>query len=248
MSQNLYTAQFNFQTPEWTGIKTAIFTQNNVTKFMILDENNQCVVPWEFFFNRNKTYGYVSVFCGSLITANRAIVEIEKSGYNYCIAHTDPTPDIYQQIVTLLAQKGDALELQGNTLLLLSSGQQISSVMLPDPDPEQIQAAVNAYLEENPVSADIPIVNATETTLSIEPGKMYAFGEVASLDISLTEPTNPDVVNEYMFSFISGETATQLSVPADVKGVPAIEPNSIYQCSIVDNCFAYGRWDNNVTV
>lgn len=114
--------------------------------------------------------------------------------------------------------------------------------------PEQIQAAVNAYLEENPVSADIPIVNATETTLSIEPGKLYSFGEVAALDISLTEPTNPDVVNEYMFTFTSGATATQLTLPVTVNGVPAIKPNSIYQCSIIDNCLAYGRWDNNVTV
>lgn len=113
--------------------------------------------------------------------------------------------------------------------------------------PEQIQAAVNAYLEENPVSADIPIVNATETTLSIEPGKMYSFGEVEALDISLTEPTNRDVVNEYMFTFTSGATATQLSLPATVNGVPVIEPNTTYQISIINNLLAYGGW-SNVTV
>lgn len=115
--------------------------------------------------------------------------------------------------------------------------------------PEQIQTAVNAYLQENPVTANIPTDahGTSDTTFELTPNVFHTWGEVTSLDLTLGSEME-GVVNEYMFSFISGATATQLTLPATVNGVPAIEPNSIYQCSVIDNCFAYGRWDNNVTV
>lgn len=87
----------------------------------------------------------------------------------------------------------------------------------------------------------------SNTTFTLPPNVLHKWGEVDSLTITLGAETE-GIVNDFMFSFVSGDTATQLTLPATVKGVPAIEPNSIYQCSIVDNCFAYGRWDIDVTV
>ena len=101
--------------------------------------------------------------------------------------------------------------------------------------------------EQGSVGIDEIDHGTSDTTFALTPNIMHKWGEVESLDLTLSEGTE-GIVNEYMFSFISGATATQLSLPATVNGIPVIEPNSIYQCSIVDNCFAYGRWDNNVTV
>ena len=83
----------------------------------------------------------------------------------------------------------------------------------------------------------VEIVESTLTTQEIEPNKFYKFGEVSSLNITLAAITDTSVLNEFMFEFISGATATTLTLPNTVKWIetPTIEANKIYQCSIVDN-------------
>lgn len=83
----------------------------------------------------------------------------------------------------------------------------------------------------------VEIVESTLTTQEIEPNKFYKFGEVSSLNITLAAITDTSVLNEYMFEFVSGTTATTLTLPNAVKWLetPTIEANKIYQCSIVDN-------------
>ena len=98
---NMFKAHFDFLTEEWEGQKTAIFVQGNYSKSQLLDEHNECIVPWEFFDTEERTRGYVSVYCGDLITANESSVKIEKTGYRESDASVPPTPDVYQQIVEL---------------------------------------------------------------------------------------------------------------------------------------------------
>lgn len=83
----------------------------------------------------------------------------------------------------------------------------------------------------------VEVVESTTTTLEIEPNKFYKFGEETELNITLAEITDNTQLNEYMFEFISGDTATTLTLPDTIKwlGIPTIEANKIYQCSIVDN-------------
>ena len=99
--RNLYKAQFQFKTDEWTGTKTALFVQGEYSKSVILDENGVCEIPWEFFDSDNTTFGYVSVYCGDLVTANRVVVDIVKSGYQDSDASVPPSPDVYQQLMKL---------------------------------------------------------------------------------------------------------------------------------------------------
>ena len=99
--RNLYKAQFQFKTDEWTGTKTALFVQGEYSKSVILDENGTCKIPWEFFDSDNTTFGYVSVYCGDLVTANRVVVDIVKSGYQESDASVPPSPDVYQQLIEL---------------------------------------------------------------------------------------------------------------------------------------------------
>lgn len=83
----------------------------------------------------------------------------------------------------------------------------------------------------------VEIVENTLTTQEIEPNKFYKFGEVTELNLTLAEITDNTQLNEFMFEFISGVTATTLTLPNAIKWpeTPTIEANKIYQCSIVDN-------------
>lgn len=83
----------------------------------------------------------------------------------------------------------------------------------------------------------VEVVESTSSTQEIQPNKFYKFGEVSSLNITLAAITDTSVLNEYMFEFTSGSTATTLTLPNTIKWLetPTIESNKIYQCSIVDN-------------
>ena len=88
-----------------------------------------------------------------------------------------------------------------------------------------------------------PIVQQTETTVEIVPNVLNLWGEVTELDITLAEG-KAGVVNEYMFQFTSGETATTLVLPADIKWVsaPNIQANKTYQVSIINNLGVIGEF------
>lgn len=94
-------------------------------------------------------------------------------------------------------------------------------------------------------AVDTPVVNQTATTATIAPNVLNVWGEVATLDITLGEPKE-GVVNEYMFQFTSGATATTLALPADIKWVsaPNIQANKTYQVSIINNLGVIGEFGN----
>lgn len=86
----------------------------------------------------------------------------------------------------------------------------------------------------------IPVINHGTNDTSgfiIDPNKYHKWGEVSSLEIFAIEAPTDDVYTEYMFEFVSGATATTLSLPAIIKfeNEVVIEPNKTYQVSIVNN-------------
>lgn len=82
----------------------------------------------------------------------------------------------------------------------------------------------------------------TGTSYTIEANKMYLFGEKATLNIQFASVEDSTVVNEYLFQFISGSTATELTYPDSVKFVQEfeIEANKIYQVSVLNNIAVIG--------
>jgi len=101
-------AKFCFASPEWTGIKTAIFRRGDDAYEMIL-ENDACYVPWEVL--QGEGVFYVSVFCGDLVTANMARVNVYQSGYGSDLesAH-EPTAGVYAQILDALDEVQQTLD------------------------------------------------------------------------------------------------------------------------------------------
>lgn len=75
----------------------------------------------------------------------------------------------------------------------------------------------------------------TDTTVTIEPNKLYVFPEMASLTVTLAEPDNTNVANEYHFFFTSGATATTLTLNDVLSDAYSIEANMKYEVSILEN-------------
>ena len=85
---------------------------------------------------------------------------------------------------------------------------------------------------------------ASDTTVELEPNKLYVFPEMASLTYTLAAPADTSIANEYHFVFRSGATATELVHPAIVS-VPdgsTVDKNKVYEISILEGCLAYQSW------
>ena len=71
---------------------------------------------------------------------------------------------------------------------------------------------------------------------SIYPNRYNKFGEVTSLTLSFSE-LDDNGINEFLFEFTSGATATTLILPSTIKWMsePDIQANKTYQVSVVSN-------------
>lgn len=102
---------------------------------------------------------------------------------------------------------------------------------------DKADTALQSHQDISGKANKISVVQTSASTIEINPNTFYKFGEVASLNITLASITDNTIYNEYMFEFISGATATTLTLPDTIKWLetPTIESNKIYQCSIVNN-------------
>ena len=94
-SKNYVTAKFDLLTEDWAAPITAVFGDYCV----ILDQENQCLVPWEVLANPGKVE--VSAFCGDLHTATSVLVSVHPSGYIEGRTPEPPTPSVYQELTEL---------------------------------------------------------------------------------------------------------------------------------------------------
>lgn len=78
-SENYLLAHFDFLTDEWNDTVTAIFTKNDKSYNMLLDTNNECLVPWELLTEGGDIY--VSCFCDGLVTSSSSRIFVADSGY-----------------------------------------------------------------------------------------------------------------------------------------------------------------------
>lgn len=101
---------------------------------------------------------------------------------------------------------------------------------------EEGQLFVPEYPESTGGSADIPRqeMQNTDTTVTLEPNKLYIFPEMASLTVTLATPSDINVANEYHFFFASGGTATTLTLNDVLSDAYSIEANMKYEVSILE--------------
>ena len=137
-------------------------------------------------------------------------------------------------------------------------GRGITSVTIKDNGHLQIDYTDGANIDVGKVvgengldgASGVPVrieKTASDTTVELEPNKLYVFPEMPSLTYTLAAPSDTSVSNEYYFVFRSGATATELVHPANVS-VPdgfAVEKNKVYEISILEGCLAYQSWAVN---
>ena len=99
--------QFTFS-DDWTEQPFAIFKgSGKCIKQMIV--NGECFIPWEVL--ENPGYVYVSCFSGYRITTTIAKIYVNDSGYCEADNETEPTPEVYEQIIAYFDSiKADVLE------------------------------------------------------------------------------------------------------------------------------------------
>ena len=85
---------------------------------------------------------------------------------------------------------------------------------------------------------------STDTAVELEPNKLYIFPEMAELAITLAEPSDTGIANEYHVVFQSGSTPTSLTIPSAIK-LPSkfiVEANNVYRISILEGCLTMCSW------
>lgn len=88
-------------------------------------------------------------------------------------------------------------------------------------------------------SSAYPLVDhgTSDRNFFLTPNTFHVWGEMSSLMLDFSEGDS-SVVNEYVFQFTSGATATTLTLLDDIQwvnGSPSFEANKTYQISIVNN-------------
>lgn len=128
----------------------------------------------------------------------------------------------------------------GNTINFENFGVASQTWVLDEIDNE----AYNIQNQINNLKTSIVNHGTSDTTFALTPNVYHIWGSVSSLTLTLGTPADNTIVNEYIFEFTSGSTATTLSLPSSVKwaescGTLSVEASKTYQISIVDNI---GLW------
>lgn len=144
-SRNYLTAKFSFSGSEWKNVaKTAIFKKDDTVINVLLDESGRCQVPWEVI---TKGTLRVSVFGGDLVTVDTADVKILKSGYEEGNAPSEPTSDVYSQILTELQSIRD--DFITEEMLGQAVEDWLAENVVEALSPEDVEKIVFAYLDEH---------------------------------------------------------------------------------------------------
>lgn len=130
-SKNYLYAAFTFSTDDWDDveIKTAIFKNGDRVFNVILNDNDECLVPHEVLDSGTVS---VSVFGGNLITVDCASFKVHESGYEEGVTPEPPTQDVYSQIIKMIEDIGQC-----------------------DIPEEQIRNAINDYITKHPIESGI---------------------------------------------------------------------------------------------
>ena len=167
-------------------------------------------------------------------------------------------PDIIEQILTRLDNVTEIPQEKASSAVEEYMAKNPINIpkKLPNPHKLTFAGAVTAeYDGSGAVTVTIPEASggssgtvrvekgSTDTTVELEPNKLYIFPEMASLTYTLAEPADASVANEYHFVFKSGSTATELVHPSTVNvGNFSVDANKVYEVSILEGLLTSQNW------
>lgn len=98
------------------------------------------------------------------------------------------------------------------------------------------------FAEKLAAESIIPRIELSDSVTTIEPNKFYVFPEMTSLSITFGGEQDKEIIQEYKFRFISGETPTTLSLPESVVGDITVNANCVVEVSIIDGYAVSQSW------
>lgn len=139
-------------------------------------------------------------------------------------------------------QTGATPNIQIGTVQTLDPGQQATANMTGTPEnpllnlgiPKGEKGDPGEDAESGSSATPRQEMSSLDTTVTLEPNKLYIFPEMASLTVTLAEPDNSNVANEYHFFFTSGATATTLTLNDVLSDAYSIEANMKYEVSVLE--------------
>lgn len=239
-SENYLRASFSFSN-EWQGYKTAIF--NNGTAYsIILDENNECLVPWEVITASGFS---VSVFCGERITANTVFVSVLPSGYKEGETPQPPSPTVYDQILETLRKKLEAGNIKAGdniTITVAGGNVYISSTGGGGGTIDYTE------LENKPQINNVELTgNKSLNDLGIQPAGDYATANELSMEAEARAVADSGLQTQIDAITVSSDVIDVLGTYADLQAydtshVKANDIIKVMQDSTHNNAISYYRW------
>ena len=161
----------------------------------------------------------------------------------------DRNPDIIEQILTRLDNVTEIP--QEKVTEAVSTYMEANPIDIPDtlPNPQALTITYGGKTHTYDGSEAIAITIetggierieklSTDTTVTLEPNKLYVFPEMESLTYTIGEGTG-----EVHFIFRSGATATRVVHPSNVNiGSFTVESNKIYEVSILEGLLTSQNW------
>lgn len=231
-------AKFDFLTDDWNGtVKKAIFKNKLVGAKGVLLNDDKCEVPPEVLTKNGLIEVSVAGTSGEdyKITTNSEMFLLNKT-----LSETDVddfTPDMFQQIIGLIAGKADNMDISGNKLILKSGETVIATVDIPAASDEAIENSVNSYLQDNPIEI---VTDKTLTEENVPADAKVTGDRITQLSGKVESLNNVD------FHFCSAEEVS-------VDGTPNIEnpmekviyfvPNNGETPNVFDEYIWHGSWE-----
>lgn len=149
-SVNVHRVRFVFS-QSWDGLeKTAVFKYGEEVQSILLDDTNECIIPWETLtcFGGTLYAGVFGVKDEEVVLPTVWIsLGTVREGVVVDGTPRPPTPDIYDQILNQLKKKGDRLTYKDSTLSLLSGETELSSVSITE-GKEDLEFATDEEVDE----------------------------------------------------------------------------------------------------
>ena len=122
----------------------------------------------------------------------------------------------------------------------------VASIPFVSYESQELTDAQKEQARKNIGADGMPMVEhgTSDTTFTLTPNIFHVWSAVTSLTLTLGSEKS-GVVNEFLFQFASGATATTLSLPSSIKWTKEleIEPNKIYQISILKGLASVLSWE-----
>lgn len=163
---NALKSQFQFRTADWDNtIKTAVFLKGQPSETIkeedvtrrILDENNECQVPYEVFDGNYFSVGVFGIAEDYRIVSNWMVYKVLDGCFVSGGAPQDPSPSVYEQIMGILNKV--------TVSSVLSVNKQTGDVVLTAKD-------IGAVTEEDVMQTIEDVLNVSGGVSFLDAGKI----------------------------------------------------------------------------